>query len=244
MKKYLPVLQISLIIVAFVGVVLLYRSVEEAVRARSIQPVPTSAQLAEALLRSGLTPEALTAAGASSNGTDTVIADVFFHLLENPGALGLADAAYANARRDSDRLKRLIQSGQGTSEDVDAYAAAKMALAFAESQRETVLGAIFAAATSGLSASETNTLAALRSNGNWSLPTEFLVVDHAEAEWVQLREALANERIAAKLGEEPDPDAQALLATFRSDPLVAVAAANLDTNLPAVEAAWDTAVGD
>ncbi len=169
---------------------------------------------------------------------------MFFHLLENPGALGLADAAYSAARQDRDRLKRLIQSGQGTSEDVDAYAAAKIALALAESQRETVLGAILAAATSGLSASETNNQAALRSTSNWNLPTEFLVVDHSEAEWVQLREALANERIAAKLGEDPDPDAQALLATFRSDPLVAVAAANLDTNLPAVEAAWDTAVGD
>ena len=73
---------------------------------------------------------------------------------------------------------------------------------------------------------------------------EFLVVDRSEAEWIQLREGLANERVAAKLGQAPDPIARAALAEFRSHPLVAAARANLDANLAVVTTAWEQAASD
>ncbi len=244
MKKHLIALRVTLILGAAVCVVVLYRSAELTARALSLQGAPSSAQVANGLLRAGLDPEALTAAGLSPGAATTLISDAYGHLIDNPGVIDLADAAYAQAKPECDRLERLVRSGRATPEEVNACGAARMALTLAESQRESVLSDMFSAGTWGLSEAQGSTLAAIRSNSNWDLPTEFLVVDHTEAEWVQLREALANERIAAKLSEDPDPGAQAILAQFRSDPLVAMARANLDVNLDFLSSVWEQALDD
>ncbi len=244
MKKHLIALRVILILGVAVCVVVLYRSVELTARALSLQWMPSGAQVAHGLLRAGLDPEALTAAGLSAGAVTTLISDAYGHLVDSPGVIDLADAAYAQAKPECDRLERLVRSGRANPEEINACVAARMAVTLAESQRESLLGDMFSAGTWGLSEAQRSTLAAIRSNSNWDLPTEFLVVDHTEAEWVQLREALANERIAAKLGEDPDPGAQAILAQFRSNPLVAVARANLDANLDVVSSAWDQALVD
>ena len=70
------------------------------------------------------------------------------------------------------------------------------------------------------------------------------MVDRTEVQWVQLRDYLANERIAEKLGEEPDANAQAALAQIRNNLAVSTAKANLDANLAVVELAWAQAVGE
>ncbi len=44
---------------------------------------------------------------------------------------------------------------------------------------------------------------------------QILVLDRPETQWVQLRDALANERISAALDEPPDPEAQAWLSDCR-----------------------------
>lgn len=195
------------------------------------------------MIRAGLDADALAAVGVNANGVLSVLQPAADAINNAPSALSTADSAFAAARVETDRLQRLIQSGRGTQEDVSAYQTQSAALATATSQRATVLDGYFTAATAGLSSEQRTLLSNLRSNRAWNLPLEFMVVNREQAEWVALRDALANERISAKLGESPDQTAQASLTTWRAVSAVSTAKSNLDSNRATVRAAWNTAVG-
>jgi hypothetical protein len=244
MTKHLGKARYPLILLLAVAIVALFVRIQsiQDTRAALFYPEPTPAQLATALVRAGLDPEALAAAGVSPSAIDTVVGDVVDHMTANPGSLELADSAYAAARQERDQLKRVIQSGRATQEQIDAYPGAVGGFALAQSQRQSALDDVFTAGTATLSQGQRNTLISLRGNAAWDLPLEFLVLDLSEADWVQLRDYLANERVSAQLGEDPDGSAQAALTQLRSNPLVATADANLDTSLAVVELAWHQAV--
>jgi hypothetical protein len=236
---------ILVLLIAAVAIFLRIQLVENGkAKAAMLLSVPTSAELALALHRVGLDPEALTAAGVSPSAVETVVGDAVEHLMVNLPLIEAADDAWAQSRQQCDQLKRVIQSGRATEDQIEAYPEARNQLALAEAQRQSLLDDLFSAATDALSESLRNTLATIRGNRNWDLPLEFLVMDRPEPEWVLLRDCLANERIADNFGEDPDPDAQAALAQIRSNPLVAVAKANLDANLTVVATAWHQAVGE
>ena len=214
-------------------------------RARDLTALiePAASELTVALIRAGTGPEALAAAGLSPGGTTTVVSNLRDVMIANPAVLDVADAAFASPKQTVDELKRLIQSGQGAAEDVTAYNAAKTQLSLAKAQRQNVLDDFFTAATADLGQAQKDTLTAIRSNSDWDRPTEFLVLSHTDADWVELRECLANERIAADQDEDPDPDAQTTLSDYRNAAPVAAAKANLDANLAVIAAAWDQAIG-
>ena len=67
------------------------------------------------------------------------------------------------------------------------------------------------------------TLSAIRANSDQEMPVEFLVKSREHTEWHALRKALANERICAKIGDEPDPGMQTKLATWRAEEACAAA---------------------
>jgi hypothetical protein len=212
-------------------------------RAAAMLPDPTANDVVEGLIRAGLEPEGLAAAGLAGAAVNAVIINAQQYLIDHQVDLDLADASLAQARQQSDGLRRAIQSGTATEEQINAYPAAEASLALAQSQRHNALDGIFNAASAALPPNQRATLAAIRTNRWWDLPVEFLVLDRPEPQWVQLRDALANERISADLEEPPDPEAQAWLSQCRSAPLVAAARANLDANLATVNAAWNQAAG-
>jgi len=208
-------------------------------------PSPTPPDYRVMLLRAGLSPEALAAAGVEPGQVAATVQAAVAAVSQAPDALGIADAAYAEARANTDRLKRKIQSGKAEEGDVQAYQAAKAALASATTAREAVLNQVFDAATASLGDTRREALQAIRTNrAAWNLPTEFLVVNRSEEEWVQLRDFLANERIAPKVGEEPDPSAQAALANWRANASVAAARTGLTSNLDSMRSTWNQATGD
>ncbi|MBI5285617.1 MAG: hypothetical protein HY874_11035 [Chloroflexi bacterium] len=204
---------------------------------------PPPANFRVTLLRSGLRPEALAAAGVPPSSIASAL-QAAQSLTMVPTALASADAAFANARRASDRLERLIQSGKGTPADVAAYQIARAALASATAQRQAVLDQVFDAATTSLSTLQRTALINLRANAAWNLPPEFLVVNRTQEDWVRLRDALANEKIARKLHDQPDASAQAQLANWRSHSAVAAARGGLDTSLAQIRTNWNAAAGD
>jgi hypothetical protein len=208
------------------------------------EPTPPPVGLRVTLLRAGLSPEALAAAGVTPVAIASTLQAVTQQLAGAPNALANADVAFANARRESDRLERLIQSGKGTQEDVAAYQSAKAALDAATAQRAAALDAVLTAATASLPTAQRTALLTARANAAWNLPPEFLVVNRSQEDWVRLRDALANERIARKLDDQPDPAAQALLANWRAVPAVAMARSGLDTHLEQVRVNWNAAAGD
>ncbi len=67
------------------------------------------------------------------------------------------------------------------------------------------------------------------------------MVNREQTEWVAVRDALANEKIAAKLGDTPDQAAQSALSTWRANGSVSAARVSLDTNLASVTTAWNNA---
>ena len=196
------------------------------------------------LMRAGLSPEALTAAGVTSNQIEGIVSDVEASDAWTGHALATADAAYAAAREDVDRLSRVVSSGTGTEQDVTDLAAAKTALASAETAQASALIALFTAGKADLAGGTQTKLATLRGNLGRDVPTEFLAITRTDDQWLRLGKLLAHERVCAKTGEDPDEDAAVELAELRADTAVSAAKAYLDSNLPSVTAAWNTATAE
>lgn len=215
------------------------------VRAQTAPPPATPQALEIALHRLSLTPEALTAAGLSATEVSEAVNDLESEMDAEHVALAEADASYVQALRDRDRLQRVIQSGIHEAADLPAYTSAVSQLNGAQSQRQAILDEMWSAGTGGLPQAKKNILATIRVNGHsWDMPIEFLTVERTETQWVELRDALANERISAAAGVPADPVSQALLAQLRADPTVSAAIANLASNLASATAAWNTAIND
>jgi hypothetical protein len=199
------------------------------------------------LIRSGLGADALAAAGVAAVSVTPVLQAAADELNAHPGTLPTADTSYTAARVESDRLRAIIQSGQASQEQIASYQTQMANLAAASGQRATALDAVFAAATANLSAPQRSALAQIRANRavdhSKEFPIEFLVLSRTEAQWVALRDALANEKQAIKYPDTLDATAQALLATARADPTVAAAIVSRTTTQDAVTASWNTASG-
>jgi hypothetical protein len=233
----------SLLIITAIGCLSLIIVVLPRSQAAVAAVAPSATDVATGLHRLELGPDALTAAGLSSSDATELVQRAFSHLIESQNALDLADLVHADAKRNSTILERTVRSGTADDDELAALPAALAALASATSQQQTLLAGLVDGATADLTGPQRAKLDRIRLNQDWKLPIEFLVIDREETVWVALRDALANERISARLGEMRDAAAQTLLAQLRADPAVSMARANLDANLGVIEAAWDAAVG-
>jgi hypothetical protein len=199
------------------------------------------------LIRSGLGADALAAAGVPAASVTAVLQAAADELNAHPSTLPAADTSYTAARVESDRLRALIQSGQASQEQIASYQTQMANLAAASGQRATALDAVFAAATANLTAPQRTALTQIRANRavdhSKDFPIEFLVVERSEAQWIALRDALANEKQAIKYPDTLNEVAQSRLATARSDQSVAAARTSLVSNLATVTASWNTASG-
>ena len=201
-----------------------------------------SADLAVPVLRAGLSPEVIAAAGVAPSGVATMVTDMTASSAHQTGALAVADSTYAQAKATHDTLQRIVRRGQATAQEVADLQQAKQDLANATAARQAVLDALFDEATSSLTATQKATLSQIRANSAWKLPTEFLVISRTQAQWVELRDLLQHEKICAKLGWTPDPACVTSLAQLRAQASVAAAKTSLDTNQAAVTTAWEQAV--
>ena len=200
-----------------------------------------SGSLAVALMRAGLGADALAAAGVGANSVgglaqsaQTALANV---------SLAQLDAAYGTAKVAFDARARRVSAGLASPEEITELATLTSALEAAESARTAGIDALFAAVTASLTNTQRARLATIRANKAWKLPIELLTVERTEAEWIELRDALSNERITAKHGEATNQACQSLLAAARADATVAAAKVAHDSNLAPVTAAWESATG-
>lgn len=240
-RTAIPTVRIVAAIVLVVIIGVLYVGLEK-VQARQLPINPQ--QLSVALIRLNLSAQALTAAGVPSALISGLVNDVQDQINANPAALSNATASLGQARAEHDRLQRLVQSGVHAQADLTAYNTAVTQLNSTQTQLQSVLDDLWTAGTADLTEGQRTVLSRIRSNSSWEMPIEFLTVNRAQAQWVQLREALANERISAANDEPPDPAVQELLAQLRADVTVSAAIANLSANLAANTAAWNQAVND
>lgn len=230
----------------FFGLAVLALAIPLALRLAAFSAVPAapvaSADLASTLIRAGLDPEALAAAGVSSNQAAAVVDDFGEAMSAEPTRLSAADASHAAAKVASDQLRRLIQSGRGSQEDVTSYQTAMSDLQAAEAARQGALDDWYEAGTASLSNAQLAVLATIKANRHWKLDIELLAQSRSEAEWVELRDALAHERIAPKYNEPVSQPVASFLADCRADAAVSTAKSSFVANATAVETAWKTAV--
>jgi hypothetical protein len=206
------------------------------------KPPTLDSNLVTALFRAGLQPESLAAAGVSAESTTTLVGNVKTWLAQNASMLSAADTRLGSAVPAKEALWRKVQSGLGSHDDVTSLDAAVTEFNAALAGQASTVSAMFDAGTASLSSQTKATLALERTSQlAWGLPMQYLVKDRSQADWVALRDALDNERVSAKLGEDPDQAMQALLATVRADSAIATAKTSLDTKLGAVTAAWEAA---
>ena len=205
-------------------------------------PPPANTSEAAFLLRLGLGAEHLCAAGLQASEVQDLTDALFAHVAAAPTTMRALDIAYVDARRTADQLRRKVRSGLASAAEVQQLATAKQTLASAESARSDHIDQVRAAALAGVSTAKAAILDTVFANQRWRFPVEFLVEDRTEVEWVQLRDALATERIAAKYGEPFPAAVQTELATMRGRSNVAAAKVNLDTYLASVQTTWNAAV--
>lgn len=204
---------------------------------------PTAADVTNTLHRLGLSPQHLTAAGVTAQQTTTLVSAMESTLNGEPGLIRSLEDDLGEAQRRCDTLTRLVRSGEATEQQRTDCAAAQAALVTARAALNEALDDLFADLTGGLDEAVCHRLTMLRANAaTWDMPTEFLVVTRTDAQWLELRAALANERIAANMGEETGQGAQTILQNARSDASVALARTNLDNNLAAIQNAWNEAL--
>jgi hypothetical protein len=203
-------------------------------------PAPlVASDTAIAALRAGLGPDALCAAGLTAQQAGPIVTNLEAAAAASPGSLAAADAGYAAAGVTTDVLRRKIESGLASQQEVASYAAEMQSLATATAQRQAAIDALFTAGTQSLPLVVVAKLQRIRANRSWELPLEFAAVDRSQQEWVALREALLNEKTCAKYDDPPDPALVATLAAARAQADVALAKTNLTTNLAAVTIAWN-----
>ena len=207
-------------------------------------PPPASTDLAILFMRAGVDAPALCAAGVTAENVASLLSTAEATFRADTGRARTLDGAYAEARRQVDRLRRLVRSGQGSTEDVAALAQAKSALAVAEAARDTYFKTLRDQVLERAASQVSSQVRQIHANQSWKVPTKYQVLDLTERQWVDLRDALAVKRIHENYGEEFALEAQQLIAECDGHADVAAAGVCLDTNLAAVQTAWNAAVSD
>jgi hypothetical protein len=182
----------------------------------------------------GLSPDALAAAGVTSQQAG-VIATNLQDYLDGDGS-GLQDAidAWGAANRDADMARRAVQSGKG---DVETASSLNSALASALAAKNSAINATVAAAAGQLDNSVLEALARIKANRHQNVPVQYLVIDRTAEQWRQLRDALSQKKFRDSVGAGLDADAAAIISDADADTAVSTAVGRVVSNLAAIKAA-------
>lgn len=203
---------------------------------------PTRSQVQITLLRNGLGPTELTVAGVSPQGVGTVAATAAAYATTHWAELDAAQTRLDAARSELETVERAVRQGVASQEQRAEFPVAQDALTSAQSAFDAAIGALRQAALSGATDEQRTNLGRVLASSDRSVPFQYTVVEHSDADWVRLRDALANVRISLREGEPPDPECAAYVQMADADPGVAAAKTNLDS-LAQAEAAWNDALG-
>lgn len=203
----------------------------------------TDDELAVSLMRVGLTPEACCAAGLTTDQTISLVANAREHLQTNIATLRLADEQYVSAKSTHDQLKRLVQAGKASDEDRANFSVAVTTLTTTTAARDSALNTLYNAAVDGLADASTVKLGNCKDSIHWSAcPVQYRVESRSEADWIALRDALANIRISADLQDDANHDCMELVNEAKADPDVAAATTAIELKLNGINNAWNNAV--
>ena len=204
--------------------------------------VPTLEQNETVLFLAGVSPEWLASAGVLHSGVAAVVEDGLAEIATRYSGLEQSLEQYTSARSQYEQLDRLVKGGRATEQQKQDRNTAAQTMQTADAAVQTALGAIYAASVDSLTTDQVAVLDTLAADGTRVLPIEYRTVTRSGADWVALRDALADIRIAAKYGEQPQAESVQIVALADSHARVAAAKVGL-SSLPLIQAAWDTAIG-
>ncbi|MGH7133397.1 MAG: hypothetical protein ACREJO_15815 [Phycisphaerales bacterium] len=185
------------------------------------------------LRRVGLTPEVFAAAGVSQEQLDGVL------------------TAMPTIAPVNDRMELLSQATINLNQANERAVRPPVELAPGENppptpaQARAVLDAIldqaFSDAAGSLPAERIAQLAAIRVNARKvNVPVYFFVVDRTDAQWLQLRNAVAAKSIADRRGTTLDAASAGIVSQAESEPAVATAKTALSAHAAAFNELWRT----
>jgi len=205
------------------------------------QPAEIDAVTAETYLRQiGLSPANLATAGIDAAGATNAVIGLLAHLQSNLPLIRSAEASYQSVRAQHDALLRTVRQGDSTGEALPALQDARVALAAAEVALEALREELFADATAEFPLLQRNELQTIHSNRAHRGPAAFKIADRTETAWLDIRSALAAERIALEEGDAVPDQSASLLASVRGEPAVAAAQAAFDVRYDSVATAIRT----
>lgn len=178
--------------------------------AQSVSPLSVRVVLEQVALR----PETLAAAGASARDTQAVLDAASAYLMTHGQELAQLDAKIGADGKAADH-------------------------ASAVARRLALLDQLFTDATSGLDPAVAERLRTLRQNDAWEVPVAMRMASRSEREWVQLREALAAQRIAEGRREPAPGGVTPAVLRARAELSTVEASTNLDRNLQSIRAVWE-----
>lgn len=203
---------------------------------------PTAAELRAALSLSGLSAKPLAAAGVQEGQVGTVVSNARTYLTNSNAAFQSAVANFRDSSLLVETLENKARTGQASEQDLTALASARTSLAGAVTARDSAIAALFAAGTANLSESAVAALTNIRANRDRPVPIQYQVATRTDADWLILRDALANDRISARFGQDPDDACHQTVLDANAETAVNTAASGL-ANLPTIAGTYNAATG-
>jgi len=202
---------------------------------------PTAQDVVTTLVRTGLSPANLAAAGVSDAQANTLLTTAETHFSADEFTLlRSADVSVNSLTKQISDLKAQIRAGQASD---DELASLQTQLATVLSNKDTILSNLFDAATASLSSETIGLIQTLHANAQRSVPIEYRILERSDADWVHLRTALANLDQADRLDDvEPDVVCSQFISGCDSEPAVTTARSNLTANLASVNGVFASAM--
>lgn len=190
-----------------------------------VEPLPpvTPLETIGHLARTGVDAEMLAAAGLTAAQTNAMLEDAEADLFDRRVPLMSLRAEHAEAARSAEELKRSIQAGTAGDEAPAQYRALVTSRDQLQADFESQQRSLLVSAFVDLTSEQRAALETLRANRERSAPMEYRVVERSEEDWIALRDALANLRIASGRGRSPDSACQTLVNLCDAEAEVAAA---------------------
>lgn len=234
LARYVPLAAAS--IVAVSGLFLTGMSSSNvAASADSPEVTPSrSMRISTALRIVGVEPSALAAAGLVPTDASALVERAKAFLDENAAtAWTAAETEYSAALKDfASRAQRSPES----------MMTARTRLASAITARDGLRAAFLAATLDTLSQEVSASLSAILSNRDSGLPMQYRVVQYSASTAMQLRDALADARIASRTGTQPAESSLAVIQAANSSAAVSSSLQGLEQNSSAIQLAWTQAL--
>lgn len=193
------------------------------------------------LLRIGMTPETMAAAGVDSTTLLAALSAEEADLADATSTLSDHDATCAEYRRQVDSLRRIVRSGNATEEQVAELASAKQSCESAFASRDAFLEGVCGGICEHVSADAMGAIQRICMTKSWkSIPVTYRTKERSEAEWLAIREALSAKKTHEMMGLEVPAEATTLLTSLASETEVSEATADCESCLPGVQGLWDT----